>query len=168
MGTKVFSVDLRPDPGGPGIPFAADLATPEGNRDSVDRAHSEFDGLDLVVPCAGFQHVAPVEEFAEGQWDALIAVLLTSPFLLASHAWTALKESGRGQIVTIASVHGLVASPFKAGYVSARHGVVRLTKVLALEGGPHGICGSGTVPGVREDAAGGETGTRSGESARDG
>lgn len=146
-GHDVLSVDLNPDPEGPGIAFAADLATSEGNRDSVDRALAEFGGLDLVVPCAGFQHVAPVDEFAEEQWDGLVRVLLTSPFLLAKHAWAALEESGRGQIITIASIHGLVASPFKAGYVSAKHGVVGLTKVLALEGGPRGIRAVALCPG---------------------
>ena len=67
-----------------------------------------------MIPNAGFQHVAPVEEFPEDRWDAMIALLLTSPFLLARAAWPALRESGDGRFVAIASVHGLVASPFKA------------------------------------------------------
>lgn len=131
----------------PGVPFAADLTTVEGNMTSVESAVQEFGGLDLLVPCAGFQHVAPVGEFPEDQWDGLIRVLLTSPFLLAKYAWGLLEESGSGQIIVIASVHGLVASPFKAGYVSAKHGVVGLTKVLALEGGEHGIRAVALCPG---------------------
>jgi 3-hydroxybutyrate dehydrogenase len=67
-------------------------------------------------------------------WERLLAVLLTSPFLLARDAWPALRESGDGRIVVVASVHGLVASPFKAGYVAAKHGVLGLVKTLALEG----------------------------------
>ncbi|HUG31407.1 MAG TPA: SDR family oxidoreductase [Acidimicrobiia bacterium] len=146
-GHDVLSVDLDPDPGGPGVPFAADLTTADGNRASIERAIEEFDEIDLLVPCAGFQHVAPIAGFPEDQWAALLGILLTSPSLLAKYAWDSLKESGRGQIVVIASVHGLVASPFKAGYVAAKHGVVGLTKVLALEGGPHGIRAVALCPG---------------------
>lgn len=146
-GHHVLSVDLDPDPEGPGVPFSADLTTRHGNESSVERALEEFGGLDLLVPCAGFQHVAPIADFPEDQWDALIGVLLTSPFLLAKYAWESLKESGRGQVVVVASVHGLVASPFKAGYISAKHGVVGLTKVLALEGGEHGIRAVALCPG---------------------
>src|SRR5690349_8977598 len=81
-GDSVLSVDLRPDRDGPGEPFEADLATREGNRAAVDAAIDRFGGLDVVVACAGFQHVAPIGEFPEDRWDALVAVLLTSPFLL--------------------------------------------------------------------------------------
>ena len=99
-----------------------------------------------MVPNAGFQHVAPIEEFPEDRWDAMIALLLTSPFLLASYAWPHLRESGSGRFVAIASVHGLVASPFKAAYVSAKHGVLGLVKTLALEGAEHGISASAVCP----------------------
>ena len=134
----MLAVDLEAD--GPGVPFAADLTTREGNRDAVAKALSEFGRLDAVIPNAGFQHVAPVEEFPEDRWDAMIALLLTSPFLLARAAWPALRESGDGRFVAIASVHGLVASPFKAAYVSAKHGLLGLVKTLALEGAGEGIC----------------------------
>lgn len=144
---SVLSVDLEPDPEGPGIQFAADLSTGEGNRASVDAAVDGFGGLDLLVPCAGFQHVDAVAEFPEDRWADLLDVLLTSPFLLAKYAWDPLRESGNGQIINIASVHGLVASPFKAGYVSAKHGVVGLTKVLALEGAGQGIRAVALCPG---------------------
>lgn len=146
-GHSVLSVDLEPDPEGPGTPYAADLTTVEGNRASVDAAIEEFGGLDLLVPCAGFQHVDPVADFPEDRWADLLAVLLTSPFLLAKYAWKALEESSNGQVINIASVHGLVASPFKAGYVSAKHGVVGLTKVLALEGAGLGIRAVALCPG---------------------
>ncbi len=146
-GMRVLAVDLNPDEEGPGEPFAADLTTREGNRDAVDAALERFGRLDALVPNAGFQHVAPVAEFPEDRWDALLALLLTSPFLLARRAWPALVAAPAGRIVAIASVHGLVASPFKAGYVSAKHGVLGLVKTLALEGAPHGVCATAVCPG---------------------
>jgi 3-hydroxybutyrate dehydrogenase len=145
-GARVLAVDLEPDDSGPGEPFSADLTTREGNRAAVEEARSRLGGLDAVVANAGFQHIAPVEEFPEGRWDALIALLLTSPFLLAKYAWPALAESGDGRFVVLASVHGLVASPFKAGYVAAKHGVLGLVKVLALEGAEKGISAAALCP----------------------
>ncbi len=146
-GLGVLSVDLAPDPDGPGVPHAADLATREGNRGAVEEALKRFGRLDAIVANAGFQHVAPVADFPEERWDALLAVLLTSPFLLAKYGWEALTASGDGRFVAIASVHGLVASPFKAGYVSAKHGLLGLVKTLALEGAEHGIAATAVCPG---------------------
>ena len=146
-GWQVLAVDLEPDPAGPGEPFVADLATREGNRAAVAAAVERFGGLDAVVANAGFQHVSPLEDFDEDRWDALVAVLLTSPFLLARYAWPHLKASGDARILVVASVHGLVASPFKAGYVAAKHGVVGLVKSLALEGAEHGIRAVAVCPG---------------------
>jgi 3-hydroxybutyrate dehydrogenase len=123
-----------------------DLTTREGNRAVVDAALQRFGRLDAVVANAGFQHVAPVAEFPEERWDALIALLLTSPFLLAKYAWEALAASGDGRFLVVASVHGLVASPFKAGYVAAKHGVLGLVKVLALEGAEVGITAAALCP----------------------
>jgi 3-hydroxybutyrate dehydrogenase len=146
-GARVLAVDLEPDPGGPGEPFAADLTTRHGNHAAVAAALERFGRLDALVPNAGFQHVAPVEEFPEDRWDAMIALLLTSPFLLARAAWPALRDSGDGRIVAIASVHGIVASPYKAAYVAAKHGVVGLVKTLALEGAEQGITATALCPG---------------------
>jgi 3-hydroxybutyrate dehydrogenase len=123
-----------------------DLATREGNRAVVDAALERFGRLDAVVANAGFQHVAPVAEFPEEQWDALLAVMLTSPFLLAKYAWESLGASGEGRFVAIASAHALVASPLKAGYVAAKHGVLGLVKTLALEGAEQGICATAVCP----------------------
>jgi 3-hydroxybutyrate dehydrogenase len=125
----------------------ADLATRAGNRLVVDAALERLGRLDAVVAAAGFQHVAPVRDFPEDRWDALLAVLLTSPFLLAKYAWDALAESGDGRFCAIASAHSLVASPFKAGYVAAKHGVLGLVKTLALEGVKAGISASAICPG---------------------
>ena len=124
-----------------------DLTTRAGNRTVVDAALERFDGrLDAVVANAGFQHVAPVRDFPEEEWDRLQALLLTSPFLLAKYAWDALAATGDGRFLVVASVHGLVASPFKAGYVAAKHGVLGLVKVLALEGADVGISASALCP----------------------
>ncbi len=124
-----------------------DLSTREGNRAVVDAALERFDGkLDAVVANAGFQHVAPVRDFPEDQWNRLQSLLLTSPFLLAKYAWDALAASGDGRFLVVASVHGLVASPYKAGYVAAKHGVIGLVKVLALEGAEAGISASALCP----------------------
>jgi 3-hydroxybutyrate dehydrogenase len=124
-----------------------DLATRAGNRAVVDAALERFDGrLNAVVASAGFQHVAPVADFSEDRWDALIGVLLTSPFLLAKYAWDALAAGEDGRFLAVASVHGLVASPFKAGYVAAKHGLLGLVKVLALEGASVGITASALCP----------------------
>ena len=123
-----------------------DLTTREGNRAVVEAALERFGRLDAVVANAGFQHVAPVADFPEDRWDSLVAVLLTSPFLLAKYAWEALAAGGDGRFLVLASVHGLVASPFKAGYVAAKHGVLGLVKVLALEGAERGITATAVCP----------------------
>ena len=146
-GWDVLSVDVAPDADAPGEPFEADLTTRDGNRAAVDAALERFGRLDALVPNAGFQHVSPVGEFDEDRWDALVSLLLTSPFLLARYAWPALRASGNGRIVVVASVHGLVASPYKAGYVAAKHGVLGLVKTLALEGAAEGIRASAVCPG---------------------
>jgi 3-hydroxybutyrate dehydrogenase len=124
----------------------ADLTTRDGNRAVVEAALERFGQLDAIVPNAGLQHIAPVCDFPEERWDRLLAVLLTSPFLLAKYAWDALAASGDGRICAIASAHALTASPFKAGYVSAKHGVLGLVKTLALEGAEAGICATAVCP----------------------
>jgi 3-hydroxybutyrate dehydrogenase len=144
-GYDVLSVDLEAE--GPGRPFAADLTTREGNAEAVAAALDAFGGLELVVANAGVQHVAAVREFPEDRWDQIIALLLTSPFLLAKHAWDALAVSGSGRFIAVASIHGLVASPYKAAYVAAKHGVLGLVKTLALEGGDVGITATAVCPG---------------------
>jgi 3-hydroxybutyrate dehydrogenase len=146
-GTRVLAVDLRPSADGPGEPFAADLTTREGNRAAVDAALERFGRIDAIVPNAGFQHVAPVADFPEDRWDAMLSLLLTSPFLLAKYAWPELARHGDGRIVVVASAHALAASPYKAAYVSAKHGVLGLVKTLALEGATQGILATAVCPG---------------------
>ena len=146
-GMDVLSVDLRPDPDGPGVPFEADLTDADANEAAVNEAINRFGRLDVVVPNAGIQHVSPIEDFPVDKWNTIVSLLLTSPFLLARHSWPALKESGAGRFIAIASVHGLVASPYKAAYISAKHGVVGLCKTLALEGADVGITANAICPG---------------------
>jgi 3-hydroxybutyrate dehydrogenase len=146
-GFDVLAVDLRPEADGPGMPHEADLTTRDGNAGAVRAALDAFGRLDVVVANAGIQHVAPVREFPEDRWDAIIALLLTSPFLLAKHAWDALAESGEGRFIAVASAHALAASPYKAAYVAAKHGVLGLVRTLALEGADAGIAATAVCPG---------------------
>jgi 3-hydroxybutyrate dehydrogenase len=146
-GMDVLAVDLEPDPGGPGIPHQADLTAAQGNAGAVAAAVARFGRLDVVVANAGIQHVAPVEEFPIERFETIVALLLTSPFVLAKYAWPHLREAGGGRFIAIASVHGLVASPYKSAYVSAKHGVLGLVKTLALEGAEDGITATAVCPG---------------------
>lgn len=145
-GVDVLAVDLDPTAAA-GVPFAADLTTREGNQNAVEAALAQFGRLDIVVANAGFQHVSPIAEFPEDRWNALIALMLTSPFLLAKYGWPSLLEApAGGRFLAIASAHALVASPFKAGYVAAKHGVLGLVKTLALEGADRGITACAICP----------------------
>lgn len=146
-GMDVLAVDLRPDPDGPGVAHEADLTLAEANAGAVAAALERFGRLDVVVPNAGVQHVAPIEEFPDERWQTIIALMLTSPFTLAKHAWPSLRDSGSGRFIAIVSVHGLVASPYKAAYVSAKHGLIGLVKTLALEGAGAGIRATAVCPG---------------------
>ena len=129
-------------------PLGADLTTREGNRSAVDTALERFGRIDLIVPNAGFQHVAPIADFDEDRWDGLLAILLTSPFLLAKYGWEALRAApAGGRFVVIASAHALAASPFKVGYVSAKHGTLGLVRTLALEGAAEGVTATAVCPG---------------------
>ncbi len=146
-GIDVLAVDLHPDASGPGIAHEADLTGAEANEAAVEAALERFGRLDVVVANAGIQHVSPIEEFPLERWETIVSLLLTSPFVLAKTAWPALRESGAGRFIVIASVHGLVASPFKAAYVSAKHGVLGLVKTLALEGAEIGVTATAVCPG---------------------
>jgi 3-hydroxybutyrate dehydrogenase len=146
-GVGVLSVDLEPDRDGPGVAYQADLRLAEDNAGAVAAALERFGRLDIVVPNAGVQRVAPIEEFPLEDFEAILALMLTSPFLLAKHAWPELRRSGAGRFIAVASVHGLVASPYKTAYVSAKHGLLGLVKTLALEGAQAGIRTTAICPG---------------------
>jgi 3-hydroxybutyrate dehydrogenase len=111
----------------------ADMSKPDECRALVAKTAERFGSVDILVNNAGIQHVAPVEEFPIGKWDAIIAINLSSAFHTTAAAIPLMKANGGGRIVNIASAHGLVASPFKSAYVAAKHGIMGLTKTVALE-----------------------------------
>jgi 3-hydroxybutyrate dehydrogenase len=123
-----------------------------GQACQVDLADPDFDAeavagrADILVNCAGLQHVAPVEEFPVSQFRLLLAVMLEAPFRLARAALPHMYGQGFGRIVNISSVHGLRASAYKAAYVAAKHGLEGLSKVIALEGGPRGVTSNTVCP----------------------
>ena len=126
--------------------FKSDLSTRQGCRQLVDETLRLHGTVHILVNNAGYQHVAPIEAFPEDQWERMIALMLTAPFLLTRYCWPAMKNQKWGRVVNIASIHALVASPFKAGYISAKHGLVGLTRTAALEGGEHGITANAICP----------------------
>lgn len=125
----------------------ANMLKSEEISDMVAFAEREFGRLDILMNNAGIQHVAPVDEFPEDKWDAIIAINLTSVFHGAKAALPIMKRQGKGRIVNLASAHGLVASPFKSAYVAAKHGVMGFTKTLALEVAEQGITCNAICPG---------------------
>ncbi len=125
---------------------AANLTERSACRNLIDTAVAKFGSVDILVNNAGIQHVSPVEDFPEDKWDFMISLMLTAPFLLTRYAWPHMKAKGWGRIVNISSVHGLRASEFKSAYISAKHGMMGLTKTTALEGGPHGITVNAICP----------------------
>ena len=124
----------------------ADLADRQQCRQLVDGTVERFGRVDILVNNAGFQHIAPIDEFPEEAWDALLAVMLTAPFLLTKYVWPTMKASGWGRIVNMGSIHSVRASPFKVGYISAKHGLLGLTRTAAREGGAFGITVNAVLP----------------------
>jgi 3-hydroxybutyrate dehydrogenase len=115
------------------IYIQADMSKAADCRALVAKAAERFGSADVLVNNAGIQHVAPVEEFPIEKWDAIIAINLTSAFHTTAAAIPLMKKAGWGRIINVASAHGLVASPFKSAYVSAKHGIMGFTKTVALE-----------------------------------
>ena len=125
----------------------ADLSISKAVVEMVAFAEDAFGGVDILVNNAGIQLVAPVDDFPPAKWDAIIAINLSSAFHAVRAALPGMKERGWGRIINIASAHGLVASPFKSAYVAAKHGIVGLTKTIALETAQAGITCNAICPG---------------------
>ena len=124
-----------------------DVSRPEDARAMVDRTAATFGRLDILVNNAGLQYVAPIVEYPEDKWNLLIGVLLTGTFLCTKYALPHMVKQRWGRVVNVASAHGLVASPFKSAYVSAKHGVVGFTKTAAWEVAGSGVTVNAVCPG---------------------
>jgi 3-hydroxybutyrate dehydrogenase len=126
---------------------AADMSKPEEIERMMTEAKQRFGGIDILVNNAGIQHTAPLEEFPADRWDAIISINLSACFHTTRHAVADMKEKGWGRIINVASVQGLIGSIHKAAYVAAKHGVVGLTKVTALETATTGVTCNAICPG---------------------
>jgi 3-hydroxybutyrate dehydrogenase len=122
-----------------GFFIQADLSKADDCKRAIEETVKHFGALDIIVNNAGFQHIDPIADFPEDIWDTMLQVMLTAPFLLIKYAWPQLIKSGQGRIINIGSAHSLVASPYKIAYVTAKHGLLGLTKVVALEGASFGL-----------------------------
>ncbi len=125
----------------------ADMSKPADIEGMMAAAVARFGGVDILVNNAGIQHVAPVDEFPPAKWDAILAINLSAAFHTTRGALASMKRRGWGRIVNVASAHALVASPFKAAYVAAKHGIAGLTKTVALEVAEAGITVNAVCPG---------------------
>lgn len=125
----------------------ANMMKSEDVRQLISDAESAFGAVDILVNNAGIQFVAPIDEFPEDKWDAIISLNLTSAFHTTKAVLPGMKARGWGRIINIASAHGLVASPFKSAYVAAKHGILGMTKTVALEVAQQGITVNAICPG---------------------
>ena len=125
----------------------ADMTRPDQIAAMVAKAETDLGTVDILVNNAGIQHVSPLEDFPLDKWDAIIAINMNSAFHTARAALPGMKARGWGRIINVASAHGLIASPFKAAYVTAKHGMVGMTKTIALETAEQGITCNAICPG---------------------
>ena len=152
LGARVLVTDINADDGErvassiKGLFERADMSSRRECDAVVARALREWQGVDILVNNAGLQHVAPVEEFPVDRWEHIVKTMLFGAFYLTRAAIPHMYASGWGRIVNIASVHGLVASPYKSAYVSAKHGLLGFTKTIALEAAEKGVTVNAVCP----------------------
>ncbi|GAA0763161.1 3-hydroxybutyrate dehydrogenase [Psychroflexus lacisalsi] len=125
----------------------ANLMHPEEIEKLIKTTFKKFETIDILINNAGIQYVSPLEEFPLEKWNAIIAINLTAAFITSKTVWVGMKKNNFGRIINISSVHGLRASEFKSAYVSAKHGIIGLTKVLGLEGAGSNITCNAICPG---------------------
>jgi len=125
----------------------ADLTDPIQAGRLIEGTLNSFGAIDILVNNAGVQHVSPIEAFTNENWDRILEINLSAPFRLIRQALPAMRANGWGRVINIASVHGLVASPHKSAYVAAKHGLVGLTKTVALETAAEPITCNALCPG---------------------
>ena len=125
----------------------ADMSKPAEVRAMAELAQAEFGKVDIIVNNAGIQHVAPIEDFPEEKWDAVLAINLSSAFHLIKAVVPGMKARRFGRVINIASAHGLTASPFKSAYIAAKHGLIGLSKTVAVELAEFGVTSNTICPG---------------------
>ena len=134
------------DSGGDAVFHFGDVSQLKDVVGLIRMAIDRYSRIDILVNNAGLQYIAPLPEFPEEKWNQLIGVMLTGPFLTTKYAFPHMQAQRKGRIINISSTQGLVSAEFKAAYVSAKHGVLGLTKVTALEGAPHNITAVAVCP----------------------
>lgn len=125
----------------------ADMTKPDEIEAMVRSSEERFDSVDIVVNNAGIQFVSPIDEFPKDRWSQIIDINMNSAFHTSRAAIPGMKKRGWGRIINLASAHGLVASPFKSAYVTAKHGVIGMTKTIALEVAEAGVTCNAICPG---------------------
>ena len=142
-----YVTELAAASGGSALHSSADMTKPDEIRSMVAECTEKLGGPDILINNAGIQHVAPVDEFPEEKWDAVLAIILSSAFHTTKAALPGMKAKGWGRVINTGSMHSLVASPYKSAYNAAKHGLAGFTKTVALEVATQGITVNNICPG---------------------